>query len=151
MASPHWTFGQVTVLQSGQCAVESPLLFKNNLHPLAMLRTTAITIQTGASVVVLLALLFSDSICLTFPGFLGSTLTEVVVVFRDSGTQWMVYLCLVIYFAVFVTFRSGVALRFWRLDNPNLWLVGGLFFGALTYGVKYSSATDAIILLGGAV
>ena len=66
----------------------------------------------------------------------------------------MVFLCVVIYFLTFRLLECQFSgLGFWRAANPNLWLIGMLFLGALTYAFNYSDAarsTQALLLLAGA-
>ena len=83
--------------------------------------------------------------------FIGTALREMAAVLWDSETQWMVFLCLGIYFTVFLFLRARIATGFWRAANPSLWLALGLFIGAILYAIDYSPSTLALTLLGGVV
>ena len=97
--------------------------------------------------------LFADRVAYGNSAF-GSILREVAAAFRDAGTQWIVFLCLGVYFVVFNLLRFQVAARlFWRLHNPDLWLAAALATGSLVYALNYSVAaasTQALMLLAGA-
>jgi hypothetical protein len=111
----------------------------------------ATLLKAGAVVFLLLVFLFADGVWVSSAGFIGSALREVATVFRDSGTQWMVFLCLGIYFTAFLFLRSRMASGFWRAANPNLWLVCVLLISVVLYAINYSPSTQALTLLGGAV
>ena len=101
--------------------------------------------------VLLFVLLFADGVCGSAPGFIGSALREVAAIFRDPGTQWMIFLCLGVYFTVFLFLRSRIAAGFWRATTPNLWLAGALLISAVLYAIGYSPSLDALTLLAGAL
>ena len=91
---------------------------------------------------------------------LGSILGEAAAVLSDSGTQWMVFLCAVIYLLAFAILRRHLAGE-GRTRSPcsaplpcELWLVGVLAVAVLAYVFDYARAvksTHALTLLGGAV
>ncbi|MCL4789934.1 MAG: hypothetical protein KJ070_24665 [Verrucomicrobia bacterium] len=86
---------------------------------------------------------------------LGSFGQEVAAVFRDPSTQWMVFVCGLVYLGTFSFISQGsTAERFWRLNNPTLWLLGLVLLVTLRYAANYgpaSASADAVCLLGGAV
>ena len=114
-------------------------------------KSIATAIKTGAVAFLLFALLLADGFWKTSVGFLGSFLREITAVFRDPGTQWMVFLCLVVYFTIFLFLRARIATGLLRAANPSLWLALGLFIGAIFYAFNYSPSLDALTLLAGAV
>ena len=63
----------------------------------------------------------------------------------------MAFLCLGIYFTVFLVFRYRGIPCFWRAANPDLWLACGLAIIAVLYAIRYVPSTQALTLLGGAV
>jgi len=56
----------------------------------------------------LFVLLFSGGSWQSSANFINSALREITVVLRDSEIQWMVFLCLGIYFVAFLFLRSRV-------------------------------------------
>lgn len=116
-----------------------------------MRKSFVTAIKTVAVAFLLIVLLFANAVWGSSLGFSVTALREVTAVFRNTETQWMVFLCLAIYFTVFLFFRSRAVSDFWRAANPNLWLALGLFISAIFYGVNYSPSLDALTLLGGAV
>jgi O-antigen ligase len=111
----------------------------------------ATALKIGAVVFLLFALLFDEVIGSLFSGFMGSVLSEITAVLRDPETQWMVILCLGIYFAAFLFLRIRAVSGFWRATNPSLWLVCLLLISAILYTFNYSHFVDALMLLAGAV
>jgi O-antigen ligase len=110
----------------------------------------ATALKMGAVAFLLVVFLFADGVWGSSPGFIGSALREIAAVFRDPGTQWMVFLCLGIYFTAFLFLCSRGAHVFWRAANPSLWLACALLIGAVLYAIDYSPSMQALILLGGA-
>ena len=102
---------------------------------------------------VLFLCLFADRLAYGSSAF-GSILREVAATCRDAGSQWMVFLCLAVYFVVCNLLRLRLADRcFWSPNNPDLWLAGALGAGSLVYALNYSAAaasTQALALLAGA-
>ncbi len=98
------------------------------------------------------------------------------VILDSNETQWVVFLCLGIYFGVFIFLRlrvnrnspkrltfklrrltpcalwwSSVILGAHEVTRPIFWLTSGLFISAVAYIINYSPSTQALTLLGGAV
>src|SRR5581483_3642716 len=78
-----------------------------------------------------------------------SILREVTYIFHDPGTQWMIFLCLGIYFTGFIFLRCRTKC-FWREANPQLWLIFLLLINAVFYAINHLTSAQALILLGGA-
>jgi hypothetical protein len=108
-------------------------------------------LEAGVVAFLLVVLLFADGARALSLSVIGSSLREIAAVLRDPGTQWMVFLCLGIYFTAFLFLRSWAVSGFWRATNPSLWLALGLFIGAIFYAFSYSPSLDALTLLAGAV
>jgi len=83
-------------------------------------------------------------------GVLASCQRNVVSIFHDPRTQWVVFLCIGIYFIVFTLLkRCDVPKTFWNIDS---WLAGVIFIGTLDYFTNYATASQsiqALILLAG--
>lgn len=109
----------------------------------------------AVSILVPLLCLFADGPALQINGTFHSILHEVVTTFRDSGTQWTVFLCLSVSFLTFLLLDfSQNPQVFRRPGNPSLWLAFVLFAGTLTYSLDYATAsqsTEALTLLAGVV
>ena len=110
-------------------------------------------LEIVATVLVLLLCLFGDSHISGTNGVIGSILRELPVIFRDPGTQWMVFLCVAVNLLTFLLLQCRInGLSFWHAANPNLWLTGMLLLGTLVYAFNYSAAaqsTQGLILLAG--
>ena len=63
-------------------------------------------LKTVGVALLLSVLLFAGGSWQSSAGFIGSTLREITAVLRDAGTQWMVFVCLGIYFTAFLFLRS---------------------------------------------
>ena len=71
-----------------------------------MLRKSITTaFKFGAVAFLLFIFLFAEGSLGTSSGIVGSMVREIAAVLRDPGTQWMVFLCLGIYFTAFVLIR----------------------------------------------
>ena len=133
-------------------------------------KSFATLLQTSGVAFLLFVLLFSGGSLHSSPGFIGSVLREIAAVLRDAETQWMVFLCLVIYFTAFVFLpsragnsltqrRKGAKASWWqsaktgahRETRPSFWLTCALFIFAVLYAIDYSPSMPALTLLGGAV
>jgi len=132
--------------------------------------------RAALHVVLLLAagvLLFGEYFSRSANGSLGSLGRETMAVFRDPGTQWMVFLCAGIYFVTFnllggkaeklkseklkreeSSFQHVSISVFQRfLQSPDFWLCGLLLIAAMAYAFNYdraSTSTQALVLLAGA-
>ena len=85
-------------------------------------------------------------------GCLGFVFRELTATFRDQETQWMICLCFVIYYLIFLFIRFRLNLKiFWWATNSCLWLSGMLLIGAISYFFDYSSSTQILTLLTGAI
>ncbi len=88
------------------------------------------------------------------PQFFYSFVAELVAVFRDTSTQWVVFVCLGVYFVGFRLVQQHRAKPlFLRGFNPGLWLTLMLALVSLAFSFNYASAsgsTQALVLLGGA-
>jgi O-antigen ligase len=107
--------------------------------------------KASAVAFLLFVLLFANSGWENLPGFIGSIAEELSAILRDSETQWMVFLCLGIYFVAFLLLRFRLFPVFWQTKNPRLWLVYALFISAMVYGLNNLPSTDFLTFLGGAV
>src|ERR1035437_4392102 len=111
-------------------------------------------LKTGSVAFLLFALLFAGGSWQSSPGSIASVLRETTAILRDPETQWMVFLCLAIYFTAFLFLRSrsekGLTQR--RKGAKAIhWLAGLLFINAVLYALHYSPSTPALTLLAGAV
>ncbi len=113
------------------------------------------TIKLELAALALILCLFGDGPPLGSGGVFSTILLEMLAAFGAPETQWMVFLCAVIYFAAFILLQHRqTSWRFWRASNPDLWLTGALLIGAITYVFKYSTASKsspALTLLAGAM
>ncbi len=98
----------------------------------------------------LFLILFLDGVGGSCPGLIGFTLREVTAVLLDPETQWMFFLCLGIYFSVFLVVRFRGASGLSESANLSFWLGSVLVISAVSYAVAYSASIQALILLGGA-
>jgi hypothetical protein len=114
-------------------------------------------VVAGGGFILLIALilflcLFGNSSALRNWDVSGLLLRELVAVFRDPGTQWMVFLCVTVYCVGFLSLRHRQnARRFFRSDNPVFWLAVFLSLTALIYSFDYTAAsrsTQALTLAG---
>lgn len=109
-----------------------------------------------ASVMLLLvSSLFGEMLTLEAPRYFGRVVVELQAVFRDSATQWMVFICCAVYFITLELLRRRTTSgRFWHCRNPQVWVAAFLVFTGLHYAFNYKSAsrsTYALMLIGGAV
>ena len=112
-------------------------------------KTFTTLLKAGLVVFLLVVFLFADRIG-SSADFAYSIVRGITAVFRDLGTQRMVFLCMGIYFAAFLFLRDRLLTGFWRATNPSLWLALGLLIGAIVYAIYYSPSLDALTLLAGA-
>jgi O-antigen ligase len=118
-----------------------------------MRKSFAKVLNISVTAFLLVAFLFADAVWGSAPGFVGSILREITAIFRDPETQWMVFLCLGIYFTAFLFLRSRAERNFTqrRKDAKESWcLVYVLCISAVLYAIHYSSSMQALTLLGGA-
>jgi hypothetical protein len=105
-------------------------------------------------ILTVLLCLLADTLALVTNGVSDSIFSEVVAISHQSGTQWVVFLCVAINQPIFLLLECRIGgLRFWRAANPALWLSGVLFLGTLAYVLNYSYAvksTQPLILLAAA-
>src|ERR1035437_6928981 len=111
-------------------------------------------LKTGSVAFLLFALLFAGGSWQSSPGSIASVLRETTAILRDPETQWMVFLCLAIYFTAFLFLRSrtenGLTQR--RKGAKAIhWLAGLLLISAVLYANNYSTSIAALTLLAGAV
>jgi len=118
-------------------------------------------LKIGSVAFLLFLLLFACGGWQSSANFIGFALREIAAVLRDSETQWMVFLCLGIYFAVFSVLRlrventlmprrEGAEIGAHRLTHPTFWIAGVLLVAAIHYAANYSPSLPALILLFGA-
>ena len=138
----------------------------------AMIRRSIAPVVKGIALAAVVSLLLLAGRLTTLAGFLGSFARELLAGFRDSGTQWMIFLCLVVYFTAFLLLRargqsqslqllggqppsrlSGALARrkSGKAVRPTLWLVGAMFISAVVYALNYSASAQALTFLAGAV
>jgi hypothetical protein len=88
--------------------------------------------------------LFGNSPALLSWDVSGPTLREMEAIFRDPGTQWMVFLCVAMYYTgfLFLQHRQN-AQRFFRSDNSMLWLIVFLTLTAIVYFIDYTTASES--------
>jgi hypothetical protein len=120
-----------------------------------MVRKALTTVlKTGGLAFLLLALLFGGWSGWASVNFVGPVLSELMAVLRDAGTQWMVFLCLAIYFIALGFFRrrseGGFPARR-RRAATIYWLVYPLGISAGGYALYYCASVPALTLLAGAV
>jgi hypothetical protein len=115
-----------------------------------MIRTSIATVLKSCAVAFLLVVfLFADVAGSLSMGFIGSITRGVAGILRYPETQWMVFLCLGVYFITFLFLRSRTTPGFWRVNNPSLWLATLLLISAIFYALNYSPSIDALMLLAG--
>lgn len=114
----------------------------------------------GAWVSLVFACLFAAGVWETSPGVMGFTFREVTDVLEDPRTQWVIFLFFLVYFAAFVIWRmsshfkagsAGAALRQAQHDGTCLWIIFALSLCAVNYARHYSSSTEALMFIAGAV
>jgi O-antigen ligase len=110
-------------------------------------------LKIAATALVLFLCLFADSHVFETNG-IGSILYAFAAAFRDTGVQWMVFLCVAVNLLTLLLLQCRISgISFWRTANSSLWLMGLLLLGALVYAFNYSVAaqsTQALMLLAGA-
>jgi len=82
------------------------------------------------------------------PDFLGGINDQSFVLFHSAKTQWLVLTFLIVYFGVFLLFKSQSS----RLFRPLIWLAAMFLVATAAYASDYelaSKSTQAITLLGG--
>lgn len=112
--------------------------------------------ETAVGIIVLLAsCLFGGTPAVVASRWLGPVAQELLATFHDPGTQWMVFGCCGVYFITLTLLQQRASgLRFWRWDNPDVWLAVLLGLAATRYALQYRELrgeTDALVLLAGAV
>jgi O-antigen ligase/polysaccharide polymerase Wzy-like membrane protein len=106
----------------------------------------------------LFVLLFANSSWADFFGSISSFRQEIIAVLSDSGTQWIVFLCLGIHFATLVWFRirfhtrSSVEGGRYEAQSSKgealiIWLALGMILSAIAYVLYYSASVQALTLL----
>ena len=105
----------------------------------------------GALVLLLVTFLFAGGIRVSTHNFIGLILRQVAVGFDDPESKWMSFLCLGIYFTVFLFLRSRAVPGFWRVVNPSLWLAWVLIVSTISCFFNYSPSPEALTLFVGAV
>lgn len=149
----------------------------NKRHLLAMVsKSTATALKSCTVAILLVVFLFANGLWELSNGFIGSALREAASIFRDPKTQWMVFLCLGIYFTAFLFLRIRVNSDFsnpstskagqavfsppwWPFTRtiahgvtcPTFWLTCTLIICAVDYTLNYSTSIDALTLLAGAM
>jgi O-antigen ligase len=131
---------------------------------LAMISKVIVTaLKYFAVVLLLFAVLFSDGIWSTSSGFMGSCLREILAVSQDAATQWMLLLCLSIYFIIFVILqqriidltpwngpmrvRGGSRTRIFFLGNlfkPELWLTAMVLLAIFRFALTQDKLSQSI-------
>jgi len=71
-----------------------------------MIRRSIASAAKGLVLAVVLSLLLCGNRIAGSANFAGNCAREMIVIFRDSDTQWMVFLCLLVYFVTFLFLRS---------------------------------------------
>jgi hypothetical protein len=107
-------------------------------------------------VVVLFVLLFANSIWITNCGYASVFIKEVTAVCRDSETQWMVLLCLSVYFPALLLFRLFVrkrrcSLQSKRFRTAAMCLACALLISTIRYVFNPLPCTEVLVFLGCAV
>ena len=115
--------------------------------------------------------LFGSSFAFSYQSFVAPVLQEISAALRSPEIQWMVFLCLAIYFTDFLFLRwrwenrltqrrkganqsaGTVRCAVWtsQRDDPTLWLAGGILISAVAYAIHYFPAIWAVTLLASAV
>lgn len=113
------------------------------------------SVKFGAVAIMLSALFFANTIK-TSPGFLGSIMREIAAVCCDPGIQWMVVLCLAIYFILLSILEINLfSLAEWRRPgNPSFWLHLLVIVALLRYAFAYhtaSTSTQLVVFLASVV
>jgi O-antigen ligase len=108
-------------------------------------------LKGGGAAFLLYLLLFADYLRRSSPGVIGSALRELTAILLDPGTQWMAFLCLGIYFMVFLLLRWRGFPDFWRAGNRDLWLASGVLILAALCAVHCVPSAPALTFLGGTV
>ena len=108
-------------------------------------------LKGGGAAFLLYLLLFADYLRRSSPGVIGSALKELTAILLDPGTQWMAFLCLGIYFMVFLLLRWRGFPDFWRAGNRDLWLASGVLILAALCAVHCVPSAPALTFLGGTV
>jgi hypothetical protein len=122
---------------------------------LVMTRKSFVILLKAVGVALLLfTLLFAGGSFQSSSSFAASVLRQIIVVFLDSETQWMVFSCLGIYFICFLFYRARAASRLGpgcAGPKTGWWLTYVLCISAVVYARDYSPSTPALTLLAGAV
>src|SRR5438477_7358407 len=109
----------------------------------------ATLLKTSGVAFLLFVMLFAGGRWQSSSGFISSAVQEITAVLRDADTQWMVFLCLGIYFTTFLVLRSPKGGAH-GVTRPTFWLACTLFVSAVLYASHYSPSTQALTLLSGA-
>ena len=104
-------------------------------------------LQIGGLVCLLAAFLFGDQASRASSGFIGATSREINAILSDPFTQWMVLLCLVLYFIAFSIFEwRSLPNGKWGGGNPILWQFAFVALILLDYGFNYSAASKTVMI-----
>lgn len=108
-------------------------------------------IQLSAGAFLLFVLLFTGGSVGNFSGFIGSMIREIVSVSRDPGTQWMLVLCLVVYFVGFTLLERRANLsrpvHYFKGFGNQEWLIAFVVLCLGNYALRYESAAKALQVL----
>jgi len=126
-----------------------------------MLGTATVTsCKFGAWASLVFVFLFSAGVWETSPGVFGFIFREVTSVLEDPRTQWVIFLFFLVYFAAFMVwrmsshFKAGTAdsaLRLAQYHGACLWILFALSICAVNYACNYSSSTEALMFIAGAL
>jgi hypothetical protein len=133
-------------------------------------KRTIATLKFASLGVLFATLLFGDSSWSRSSIRVGPIVRDFTDVFHDPETQWMVFSCLCIYSATFLSFRfrrviprrssrktistneDGEDVSISRQGgNHILWFAAGVVMSALVYAFNYTASIQALILLGSVV
>jgi hypothetical protein len=107
------------------------------------------TLKACAVALLMAAILFSGTGRESALSFLGAISREAAGALRDEGTQWMVFLCVAVYYTAFILIRSQRE-PFWQTANPEVWLGCLLLISTVHYAADYSASKRALTFLGSA-
>jgi len=122
-------------------------------------KSFATLFKVGGVAFLLSSLLFAGKTGFGSSNFIGLPLGEIIAVLRDVETQWMVFLCLLIYFIIFHFLCTRIESWLTRKSNQGgwnqhaaaFWLACAMLISAALYAIHYAPSIAPLTLLAGVV
>ena len=114
-------------------------------------KSIATAVKFGTVAFLLSTLLFAGGSLGTSSGLVGSMIREITAVSRDAGTQWMLVVCLLVYFVAFTLLERRAKLSrpvsYLKEFGNQWWLVAFVALCLVNYALRYESAAKSLQVL----